>query len=419
MKRTYLAWIMAVVTAFGVTAISNVKAEGQDNNGKIPDQYIVVFKDGVNPDVATDDIVKNQGIGHLFTYKNALKGFAATIPQNKLDKIKNDSRVAYISEDRIVTADGKPSGKITQPVEIFPTGISRIGASEISNKGENVVVAVLDTGIDLTHPDLIGNIISGSGKSCISRTTTNDDNGHGTHVAGTIAASDNAIGVVGVASLAKLIPVKVLDKRGSGSLSSVICGIDWITANAVTSNIKVANMSLGGGGSSDNNCGIDNNDAMHAAICKSRDAGVTYVVAAGNEGADTLNSIPASYDDAVITVSALADSDGLPGDDDVFASFSNYGAAVDLGAPGLNIRSTWKGGGYNTISGTSMATPHVSGAVALFLAKNTETVFNGETFKVVQEGLKTAGELLGAGHSDISGKHDEPVVNVSSFDSLL
>ena len=165
---------------------------------------------------------------------------------------------------------------------------------------------------ELSHPDLKTNIIAN--KSCVSGAKNgNDDNGHGTHVAGTIAAIDNSIGVVGVAPEAKLIAVKVLNRNGSGTWSSVICGIDWVTANAVKYNIKVANMSLGGSGSSDNNCGYTNNDPLHKAICKSRDAGIVYAVAAGNETNSTNISVPASYNDTVITVSALSDSDGVPG----------------------------------------------------------------------------------------------------------
>ena len=178
-------------------------------------------------------------------------------------------------------------------------------------------------------------------------------------------------------------------------------------------------MSLGGGGVSDNDCGNTNGDALHKAICKSRDAGVTYVVAAGNSGANASGFVPAAYDDAVITVSALADSDGQLGGvgsstaygaDDTFASFSNFGNVVDLGAPGVSILSTWKGGLYNTISGTSMASPHVAGSAALYLAANP-----GSLWTQVRDGLKTLGELVGFGHTDPSGVHSEPVVRVNSL----
>ena len=239
--------------------------------------------------------------------------------------------------------------------------------------------------------------------------------------AGTIAALDNNQGVVGVAPRAKLWSVRVLDNNGNGSWSSVICGIDFVTSEAPANGgpITLANMSLGGAGTSDNNCGNTNNDALHQALCRSRDAGVTYVVAAGNDGADASLSVPAAYDDAVITVSALADSDGAAGGlgaatsygvDDTFASFSNYGSVVDLAAPGVNIYSTYKGGAYATMSGTSMATPHVTGAAALYLAAHP-----GATWTQVRDGLKALAEPLGSGHTDPSGLHPEAVVQTNAL----
>jgi subtilisin family serine protease len=422
MKKKLIVSLLAVSAwAFGFLVVPTVNAESKAE-GKIPGQYIVVFRDNIEVESVTKELVKNQGLGHLFTYAHALKGFAATIPDAKLAKIKNDPRVAAVVEDRIVTANVKPApvvAPITSPTQKVPNGIKRIGAEGLANNGLGVTVAVIDTGIDLTHLDLATNIL-GKGKSCVPRVASaKDDNGHGTHVAGTIAAADNSIGAIGVAPQAKLVPVKVLDKTGSGSTSSVICGIDWVTANASTLKIKVANMSLGGGGLSDNNCGYTNGDLMHQAICKSRDAGVTYVVAAGNEGVDASNSVPAAYDDAVITVSALVDTDGKfggyggltsYGTDDTFASFSNYGTVVDLGAPGVNIYSTWKGGAYNTISGTSMATPHVSGAAALYLSAYPES-----SWTTVRDELRLLGEKIGDGHTDPTGKYLDPVVNVLGF----
>jgi subtilisin family serine protease len=425
MKKIIVGSLAVAILAFGFLAVPKTRAE-KNNTGKIPGQYIVVFKDNVDVEAVTNELVKNQGLGHLFTYTSVLKGFAATIPDAKLAKIKNDPRVAAVVEDQIVTADVKPAPAPvpvpTQPAQTVPTGIDRIDAENLTNNGADVTVAVIDTGIDLTHPDLVGNIL-GKGKSCVPRViSANDDNGHGTHVAGTIAAVDNneiKIGVIGVAPSAKLVPVKVLDKRGSGSWVTVICGIDWVTKNADSLGIKVANMSLGGGGISTGKCGDANlnlTEPMHFAICNSSDAGVTYVVAAGNDGVDASTQVPAAYDDAVITVSALADYDGLAGglltglSDDTFASFSNYGSVVDLAAPGVNIYSTWKGGTYNTISGTSMATPHVSGAAALYLS-----VYQESSWIEVRDGLRSLGEEANEGHTDLIGNHPEPVVNVSSL----
>lgn len=303
------------------------------------------------------------------------------------------------------------------PLQPIPTGVARIGVNN-TNGGSGITVAVIDTGVDLTHPDLAGKIVAST--SCVpTEGSANDGNGHGTHVAGTIAALDNNFGVVGVAKDAKIAAVKVLNSVGSGTWADVICGIDWVSANAATYNIKVANMSLGGGGVSDGNCGLNNGDALHYAICKSTSAGVTYVVAAGNDGINASSFVPAAYDDTLITVSALADSDGKPGGlgastgygaDDTFASFSNYGSIVDLGAPGVNIYSTWKNGGYGTISGTSMASPHVAGAAALYFKSNP-----GSSWTQVRNALRSAGEALGSGHTDPSGLHTEPVVKAGSL----
>jgi subtilisin family serine protease len=274
--------------------------------------------------------------------------------------------VASVEPDRIVSIAAQTT----------PTGINRIDgelSSTVSGNGSGTVsvdVAVLDTGIDVDHPDL--NVVGG--RNCSTGQSYDDGNGHGSHVAGTIAAKDDGNGVVGVAPGARLWAVRVLNKSGSGSTSTVICGIDWVTANAQT--IEVANMSLGGSGS-DSSCG--GSDAYHNAICRSVQAGVAYTVAAGNSAANANSFRPATYAE-VITVSALADFDGLTGGagaatcrsdrDDTFADFSNYGSDIDLIAPGVCILSTYKGGGYATGSGTSMASPHVAGAAALYAASH-------------------------------------------------
>jgi subtilisin len=274
-------------------------------------------------------------------------------------------------------------------------------------------VAVLDTGIDLDHPEFSGRIVGGT--NCFDPTlSADDDNGHGTHVAGTIAAALNGSGVAGLASSAVLVPVKIMDAYGTGSWSSVICGVDYVTANAATLGITVANMSIGGGGSSDNNCGNTDGDPLHMALCNSAAAGVTYTVAAMNSSSDTAYIVPAAYDDAVITVSALSDSDGKSGGlgsptwagpDDTFASFSNYGTAVDIGASGVDIDSTYFGGGYAVLSGTSMASPHAAAAAALYIKTHP-----GSTWIQVRNALIANGEALGAGHSDPSGLHTEKVL---------
>lgn len=379
--------------------------------------YIVVLKDSVGDPGAVASDIGRQFRGALtnHVYTSAIKGFSVSLPSSSVALLKADPRVQFVSEDRVVQASA----------QIIPTGVGRVGSPVATNMGTGVGVAIIDSGISTSHTDLAPNIVAQ--KNCTGwalyssyfAANANDDNGHGTHVAGTVSAVNNTVGVVGVASAAKLIAVKVLDSNGAGTWSQIICGIDWVTANAAKYNIKVANMSLGGAGASDNNCGSTNSDALHRAICRSTAAGVTYVVAAGNNNADASTLVPAAYDDSVITVSALADSDGKPGGlgaattygaDDTFASFSNYGKGVDIAAPGVAIYSTWLYGGYQTISGTSMAAPHVSGAAALYIKNHP-----GLAWSAVRDALVATGESTGSGHSDPSGKHLEPVLRVGSF----
>ncbi len=323
-------------------------------------------------------------------------------------RVAQDPRVRSVQPDRVVTA----------LVQDVPTGIARIDgelSNTVSGNGTDSVdvdVAVIDTGI-AKHADLT---IAG-GKNCSTGKSYDDGNGHGTHVAGTIGAKDDGNGVVGVAPGARLWAVRVLDNRGSGSWSSVICGVDWVTGKG---GIEVANMSLGGGGSEPTADGCSTGDSLHDAICRSVDSGVTYAVAAGNSAADAKGSVPAAYDE-VITVSALADFNGSPGGaaaatcradvDDTFADFSNYGSDVDLIAPGVCIKSTWRGGGYKTISGTSMASPHVAGAAALYKASAAGASASPAN---VLAALQAAGN---DGWNDIDDADDtkEMLLNVDAF----
>ncbi len=436
-------------------AHADLRAErGVAREERIPGQYIVVFKDfpaGQNAaeqavgaeDIEKDILSRTRG-ERLHSYRSAINGFSARLSPSELDAIKSDPRVAFISEDRVVSIDvtsrerdvaifsanardrwpmsAAEQSTPTISSQTLPTGIDRINAETSANKGAGIHVAVIDTGIQKNHPDLAGNIVGG--KNCSSGTSYNDGNGHGTHVAGTIAGINNDVGVVGVAPEAKLWAVRVMDNAGIGTWSSVICGLDFVTNNAPANGgpIRVANMSLSGGGVSDNNCGNSNYDALHKAVCRARDAGVTIIVAAGNSAADASTYVPASYDDAVITVSALVDSDGAPdgkgagtyyGPDDTFATFSNFGNVVDVGAPGVSIYSTWINNGYTTISGTSMASPHVAGAAALYLS-----AFPNAVWTEVRDAMISTGEKIGQGHIDPSWKHPEPVVRVDNLSTL-
>ena len=369
---------------------------------------IVVLAEDANSGALARQHARSYGAEVSQVYRAALRGYAARVPADRLAALRSDPQVAFVSADRAVHATAQTT----------PTGINRIDAelsptARINGLDErvNVDVAVIDTGI-ATHPDLT---VAG-GKNCSTGKSYADGNGHGSHVAGTIAAKDDANGVVGVAPGALLWAVRVLNNAGSGSWSSVICGVDWVTAHKDT--IEVANMSLGGTGTDDGNCGRSNKDALHTAICNSVAAGVTYAVAAGNESDDAKNHVPAAYDE-VITVSALADFNGQPGGgaaatcrsdvDDTFADFSNYGADVDIIAPGVCILSTWKGGGYNTISGTSMATPHVTGAAALYKAGN-----SGASPAQVRTALQNAGNTNWS-NGDDKDSTKEPLLNVATF----
>ncbi len=368
---TVAASLAAVVVALGTTTLSApvVAAPAPATPALAP--YIVVLDDAVDARTVAPLQAKQLGfdLGHV--YHSALQGYSASMPAAAADALADLPGVRWVQPDRPVAIDAQTT----------PTGVNRANAdasptAKINGADErvNVDVAVIDTGADLTHPDL--NINRAGAKNCSTgAVNANDLNGHGTHVSGTIGALDNGAGVVGMAPGARIWPVKVLTDAGSGLNSDVICGIDYVTANAAS--IEVANMSLGGSGADDGNCGNTNNDAMHRAICASVAAGITYVVAAGNDSANASTSTPAAYDE-VVTVSALADFNGLPGGgaastcrsdvDDTFASFSNFGADVDIIAPGVCINSTWMLGGYNTISGTSMASPHVAGGAALYKA---------------------------------------------------
>ncbi|MEA2149684.1 MAG: hypothetical protein QOD69_1514 [Solirubrobacteraceae bacterium] len=345
-----------------------------------PEPYIVVYKTtsasaGL---AATADIASDEAVTPTQRFRTAVRGFAAELDATDVAHIRSDPRVAEVVRDQPVKATG------LVPLlagDNIPPGIRRVGAAvgTTVREASRANVAVIDTGIDLSHPDL--NAVAGI--DCTGNGTVDDGNGHGTHVSGTIAARNNGSGAVGVAPGSKLWAVRVLGSNGSGWTSQVICGIDWVTATRTDADpdndIAVANMSLGSGSGPTSDCGRAVGDAMHIAVCNSVAAGVTYVVAAGNSGGDEQNFAPASYPE-VITVTATADSDGLPGGlgaplscygtgDDTPASFSNYATrAVDIAhtiaAPGVCIRSTYPGG-YATMSGTSMASPHVTGLVAL------------------------------------------------------
>ncbi len=252
---------------------------------------------------------------------------------------------------------GKPGGGGSQPAQTTPWGITRVGGSR---DGSGKTAWIIDTGVQQDHPDLNVDTARSANFITKGKYTVEDGNGHGTHVAGTIAALDNNIGVVGVAAGAQVVGVRVLDNRGSGTNSGVIAGVDYAAANFAPGD--VANMSLGGGVST----------ALDQAVINAADAGLVFALAAGNESDDANNHSPARANHANIwTVSASDSSDAM-------AYFSNYGnPPIECAAPGVSIESTWIGSGYNTISGTSMATPHVAGLL-LFGAPNFSGTVSGD-----------------------------------------
>jgi subtilisin family serine protease len=332
-------------------------------------------------------------------YRHALNGFAARLSDAAVAKLGANSNVEFIAKDGDNAADE------------IPTGIDRIDADLSSTRSGdgtgsvNMNIAVLDTGIRLDGSDL--NVAGGVDCYSNKKGTYEDPNGHGTHVAGIIAALDDGVDntfgdeLVGVVPGAPAWGVRVLGKNGHGTDSQILCGIDWVAATRTDGNpsndIAVANMSLGGKGSDDGDCGHSNRDPMHTAICGATAAGVTFVVAAGNDAADLATHVPATYDE-VLTASAISDTDGQPGGvgeptcigtpDDTPASFSNFAvSAADqahtVAAPGVCIWSTWIAP-YTAgqVSGTSQASPHVAGTVALCIATGSCT---GTPAQIIQK----------------------------------
>jgi subtilisin len=345
-------------------------------------RWIVVYKNGTNVAATSARLAKAVGFTVDRTFKSAFRGLTAKLSPRQVRSVRRDPAVAS------VVPDEKIELAATAP-QLIPTGIDRISgrlsdAASIDGVDERVDadVAVVDTGI-ATVADL--NVAGGYNCSTTNRSLWRDVQGHGTHVAGTVGAIDNGIGVVGVAPGVRLWAVKILDDSGSGLLSWYVCGLDWIAAqrdplDPTRPMIESVNMSVTKWGQDDRDCGNTNDDILHQAICRVVAGGITVVAAAANDHGSAAARVPAAYNE-VITVSALADSDGKPGalggprcfswgsydDDDSFANFSNYGSDVDIIAPGKCIWSTVPGG-YQYMSGTSMAAPHVSGAVALLKA---------------------------------------------------
>jgi hypothetical protein len=323
--------------------------------------FIFLFKDSVPREAVrghAQDLAARHGGQVDHVYETALRGFAATIPPQAADRLARDPRIAYYEPDGIAHAIGRPDAtrkpvNVPSPPQVVDWGITRVCAPSTTglcpDPGSGRTAWIIDTGIDLDHPDL--NVGVGRSRSFVrTKTTPDDGNGHGTHVAGIIAAKNNGTYTIGVAAGAEVVAVRVLDRGGSGLWSWVIAGVNYVAQNAATTD--VANMSLGG----------SYNLSVNAAVTNASEK-CPFTVAAGNESDDASNHSPASAStsnaDKVYTISATNSSDG-------FAWFSNWGnPPVDFAAPGVSILSLWKGGGTKTLSGTSMAAPHVAGLLLL------------------------------------------------------
>jgi subtilisin len=356
---------------------------------------------------------RTRGAEILNIYEHAINGYVMKTPENEttdlISELRKDPRVASVEPDMRVYAFGQS----------VPIGVDRVDGDlsrTISGDGRGAVdadIAILDTGIDLNHPDL--NVYHE--KTFVPGTSSaDDDNGHGTHVAGIAAAKDNSLGVVGIAPGARLWAIKVLDSNGAGSISDIIAGIDYVTAHS--DEIDVVNLSFG--------CECSS-PALDAAINNAVNVGIIFVVAAGNDKKDADTFSPANNPN-VIAVSAIADSDGKCGGqgpatkygaDDTLASFSNYGNSIDMTAPGVGVLSTYADGKYAELTGTSMSAPHVSGSVALYDSSHPGATPEQVKAALIDSGItKDTSRCLGEGHGYVKGDPDgigEPLLNVSDL----
>jgi len=350
MKNATLA--VAVILS---STVMTQPALAQRAGDKIPGSYICVFKkNAVSRGSAAAEANRAAAsvggrVNHVYTV--ALRGFAANVPDQAVERMKAaNPNIESCEQDQVVTIPpiqmtaAPGGGTVTIQAQETPWGIARVNGGLT---GTFATAWVIDSGIDLDHPDL--NVDVARSRTFIGKNSTPDDqNGHGTHVAGTIAAKDNSVGVIGVAAGAPVVSVRVLDRRGSGTTSGVIAGVDYVAQAGRAGD--VANMSLGGGASS----------TLDQAVVNASAGGVRFAIAAGNDGANANNYSPARVNGTnIFTVSAFAVGDK-------WASYSNYGnPPIDYTEPGSSIKSTWLNGGYHTISGTSMATPHLAGLLLL------------------------------------------------------
>lgn len=353
MKKSVLTSAISLAiasSAFSIERDATFNEEEFDLLAQVRNQCIVRLNDTVqksNIKSVAMSFANKSNAGLKNIYSHSIKGFTIKMNCNAAKKsFGKDLRIKSFEPDRVVSINkGRPGGGGGGGGggQTASYGTARVGGPV---DGTGYTAWVIDTGIDLDHPDL--NVDASRGFTAI-KGKMDDENGHGTHVAGTIGALDNTIGSLGVAPNTTVIPVRVLDRRGSGSNSGVIAGVDYVGANAMPGDC--VNMSLGGGVSS----ALDD-----AVVAASNQSGAFFVLAAGNDGDNANNHSPARANGSrVFTISAIDSNDTMP-------SWSNYGnPPVDYAAPGVSIFSLWKGGGTNTISGTSMASPHACATIMM------------------------------------------------------
>jgi subtilisin len=359
--------------------------------------FVKLSTDGADVADSVQQIANQFAIEPIHVYDSATEGFTAKIADviaGDLENLEDVESVTRDDEKSILIPD--EASDIVLGDDEVPEGMLRIGGPYLGGADFlDVHVAIVDTGIDSGHSEL--NVVEEAdlvGERTGEFADGGDPNGHGTHVAGTLGARGDGAGVVGVAPGVPLHAVRVLDAQGSGTYGDIIAGLEYVLEHP---EIQVVNMSLGGASSAD----VD--EMLSEPLERLEDAGVIVCIAAGNDGEDTKDFTPAGLDYGIV-VSAY---DASGGDDNGFAYFSNFGDAVDIAAPGVDIMSTWPGGEFDALSGTSMATPHVAGAMAIYRALEPNTTVADARAAVIASGEEG---LSGAG-----GDHGEPLLDLAAL----